>query len=208
MVQWRTVSPHRRRRPPAGFIAPCLPIVSDEIPVGPAWIHELKWDGYRMIACHGTGPPRLWSRTAHDWASSFPQIIEALGQLPVESVTLDGEAVCLREDGRPDFNRLRTKRGCAEARFIAFDLLELDGQDLRGLTLHERRAMLKGLLMGGPEALWYSIEVEGKNGPSLFRHACRVGTEGIVSKRRDMPYRSGRFHWWRKIKCPDYRRSR
>jgi bifunctional non-homologous end joining protein LigD len=149
---------------------------------------------------------RLWSSNALDWSAAFPQIVAAIGALPVKSITLDGEAVCIREDGRPDFNRLRTAEGCAEARLIAFDLLELDGQDLLELPLYERRAALKRLLTGAPEALWYSVEVEGKNGPALFRHACRVGTEGIVSKRRDLPYKAGRFHWWRKIKCPDYSR--
>ena len=151
MVQWRTRPTRSRRRPPAGFIAPCLPIPSDEIPVGPAWMHELKWDGYRIITRSAAGLTRLWSRNALDWSAAFPQIVAAIGALPVKSITLDGEAVCLREDGRPDFNRLRTAEGCAEARLIAFDLLELDGQDLFELPLYERRAELKRLLTGAPE---------------------------------------------------------
>jgi bifunctional non-homologous end joining protein LigD len=206
MVQRRTGSPHRRRWRPAGFIAPCLPIIDDQIPTGPEWIHELKWDGDRMIASRREGPTRLWSRNALDWSASFPQIAAAIGQLPVESIILDGEVVCLREDGRPDFNRLRSKEGCAEARLVAFDLLEVDGKDLRGLPLNERRWQLQWLMKDAPEVLWYSSEVEGKDGPVLFRHACAMGKEGIVSKRHGMPYRSGRFHWWRKIKCPDYER--
>jgi ATP-dependent DNA ligase len=122
------------------------------------------------------------------------------------SVTLDGEVVCLREDGRPDFNRLRTKEGCQEARLVAFDLLQLNGQDLRSLPLSERRTRLHGLLRGVSDLLWYSDHVEGQYGPSLFRHACEVGAEGIISKRRDLSYKSGRCDWWRKIKCPDYQR--
>jgi bifunctional non-homologous end joining protein LigD len=166
----------------------------------------LKWDGYRTVASRRDGPIRLWSRSALDWAGSFPQIVEALGRLPVESVVLDGEVVCLREDGRPDFNWLRSKKGCDETRLVAFDRLEVDGKDLRGLPLNERRWQLQWLMKDAPEALWYSSEVEGKDGPAFFRHACEMGAEGIVSKRRDMPYRSGRFEWWRKIKCPDYHR--
>jgi bifunctional non-homologous end joining protein LigD len=206
MVQWRRVPTHRRRQPPAGFIAPCLPIVDDRIPTGSQWVHEIKWEGYRIIASRGAGRVRLWSRNANDWSASFPQIVAALDQLPVESVTLDGEAVWLREDGRPDFNRLRTRHGCADACLIAFDLLELNGEDLRGLPLSDRRLLLKSILQDRPEALWYSSEFEGRDGPALFRYACEAGTEGIVSKRRDMPYKSGRFEWWRKIKCPGYER--
>jgi bifunctional non-homologous end joining protein LigD len=92
MVQWST-RPARNRRKPPGFIAPCLPVLVDEIPTGPSWMHELKWDGYRLIASRQTDRTHLWSRNALDWSASFPQIVEALGQLPVESITLDGEAV-------------------------------------------------------------------------------------------------------------------
>ena len=121
-------------------------------------------------------------------------------------MVLDGEAVCLHEDGRSDFNRLRSEAGCAEARLVAFDLLELDGQYLKSLPLAERRKRLQQLLEGTSDVLWYSDHVEGPYGPSLFRHACDVGAEGIISKRIDMPYRSGRFQWWRKIECPNYLR--
>jgi bifunctional non-homologous end joining protein LigD len=159
-----------------------------------------------MLAGRGPGPARLWSRNAIEWSASFPQIVAALAALPVSSVKLDAEAVSLRADGRADFNRLRSLQGCAEARLIAFDLLELDGKDVRGLPLDERRRQLEWLLKDPPEALWYSSDVEGRYGPALFRHACAIGVEGIIGKRRDMPYRSGRFQWWRKIKCPDYLR--
>jgi bifunctional non-homologous end joining protein LigD len=98
------------------------------------------------------------------------------------------EAVCLGDDGRADFNRLRTRQGCAEARLMAFDLLERDGEDLRALPLDERRPQLEWLLKDAPEALWYSSDVEGRYGPALFRHACAIGVEGIIAKRRDMPY--------------------
>jgi bifunctional non-homologous end joining protein LigD len=166
-MQWRHRSLHRRRSPPSGFIAPCLPVLDDRIPTGPEWIHELKWNGYRIIA-RRAGSTRLWSRNALDWSASFPQIVAALDQLPVGSITLDGEAVCLLQDGRPDFNRLRSRLGCADTRLIAFDLLELNGEDLRGLPLSDRRLLLKSILQDRPEALWYSSEFEGRDGPAHF----------------------------------------
>jgi bifunctional non-homologous end joining protein LigD len=103
------------------------------IPTGPEWIHELKWDGYRILAHRGAGI-HLWSRSALDWSPAFPQIVAALKQLRVMSITLDGEVVCLREDGRPDFNRLRAKEGCQQARLVAFDLLELATDRISGVS--------------------------------------------------------------------------
>jgi len=120
----------------------------------------------------------------------------------VDSVTIDGEAVCLLEDGRPDFHTLRSRPTCRDARLVAFDLLALNGQDLRRMPLHERRKRLAALLSGWHEALWFSGDVRGPDGEALFRKACAMGLEGIVSKRIDMPYRSGSFTGWRKIKCP------
>ncbi len=97
-----------------------------EIPTGPEWIHELKWDGYRIIARRENGVVHLWSRTGRNWAKDFPLIGAAMARLPVEDVTIDGEAVCLLEDGRPDFHALRSRHACRDARLIAYDLLSLD----------------------------------------------------------------------------------
>lgn len=206
MTQWRTVLKHNRRRP-AGFTPPCLPISDANIPVGSEWIHELKWDGFRIIATRREGRLKLWSRNGIDWTPIFLRIAEAMARLPVKSVTIDGEAVYLREDGRPDFLALRSKRTCADATLIAFDLLEHDGRNLRGLPLDERRQALELLLRDGPGALRYSPHVKGSAGPDLFRQVCEAGLEGIISKRRDKPYRSGRYEWWRKITCPCYKHS-
>ncbi len=102
---------------------------------------------------------------------------------------------------------LRSKRACRDARLIAFDLLGLNGEDLRRLPLHERRTRLERLIPPRESALWFSGHVEGPAGAALFRHACAMNLEGIVSKRIDTPYRSGPFLAWRKIKFPEYVRS-
>ena len=201
MAQWNFVPAQNRRSPP-GFILPCQPVLSKVVPTGPEWTHELKWDGYRIIARQERGSTRLWSRNARNWAEAFPRIVEALERLPMESITLDGEAVCLTADGRSDFHALRSK-ACREARLVAFDLLSVEGRDLRPLPLWARRKQLAALLEGLPdEALLFSSHVEGAEGEALFRHACAMNLEGIVLKRVASPYRSGRFDGWRKIKCP------
>jgi bifunctional non-homologous end joining protein LigD len=119
-----------------------------EIPTGDEWIHELKWDGYRLIARCENSVVYLWSRTGRNWAKDFPSIGAAMARLPVESVIVDGEAVCLLEDGRPDFHALRSRTACRDARLLAYDLLGLNGEDLRKLPLHERRKRLADLLAG------------------------------------------------------------
>jgi ATP-dependent DNA ligase len=116
-----------------------------------------------------------------------------------------GEAVCLLEDGRPDFHALRSRHACRDARLIAYDLLALDGEDLRKMPLHERRRRLADLLADN-DVIRFSGHVEGAKGAALFRRACAMGLEGIVSKRINAPYRSGPFLGWRKIKCPGYAR--
>ena len=113
MAQWRSLLARDRRRP-AGFIKPCQPVLARQIPTGPEWIHELKWDGYRIIAHREGGSVRLWSRSGRNWADAFPSIIAAIKRLPVESIVMDGEAVCLLEDGRPDFHALRSKQACKD----------------------------------------------------------------------------------------------
>jgi bifunctional non-homologous end joining protein LigD len=204
VAPWRTIRA-RDRREPAGFIRPCQPVPAHQIPTGDEWIHELKWDGYRLIARCERSVVYLWSRTGRNWAKDFPLIGAAMARLPVESVILDGEAVCLLEDGRPDFHALRSRHACRDARLIAYDLLALDGEDLRKMPLHERRRRLEGLL-SGDDVIRFSGNVEGPREAALFWRACAMGLEGIVSKRINAPYRSGPFLGWRKIKCPGYAR--
>jgi ATP-dependent DNA ligase len=122
MALWRSTLV-RDRRAPAGFIRPAQPVLSDTIPMGPEWSHELKWDGWRMVARRDGDRVCLWSRSGRNWTNMFPAIVSAMKRLPVESVVLDGETVCLLEDGRPDFGALRSRQACREARLVAFDLL-------------------------------------------------------------------------------------
>jgi ATP-dependent DNA ligase len=203
VLQWRPTLA-RDRRSPAGFILPCQPILAHQVPTGPEWIHELKWDGYRILARRDGDRVCLWSRSGRNWSNAFPSIVAAIERLPVESIVLDGEAVCLLPDGRPDFGVLRSKHACREARLIAFDLLGLNGEDLRRRPLHERRKRLEDLVAGRDDALWFSSSIEGDAGANLFRHACAMNLEGIVSKRIDTAYRSGPFPGWLKIKNPAY----
>jgi bifunctional non-homologous end joining protein LigD len=163
------------------------------------------WDGYRILARRYRSVVRLWSCDGQDWAGAFPVIVDAVRALPTGSVMIDGVAVCLREDGSPEFHAPQSETACREARLMAFDLLTLEGHDLRPNPLHERRTKLAFLLSEVPhDGLWFSGHVEGHQGKALFRHACGMNLEGIVSKRRDKPYRSGPCKDWLKVKCAGY----
>ena len=109
----------RDRRSPAGFIRPCQPVLAHKVPTGPEWIHELKWDGWRIVARRDGDSVCLWSRNGRNWIDTFPSIVAAIQRLEVEDVVIDGEAACLLEDGRPDFDALRSKRARRDARLIA-----------------------------------------------------------------------------------------
>jgi len=200
MRQWRTRS-GRGLHTPEGFIAPCEPILSEVIPIGSAWIHEIKYDGYRLIARRDGERVRLWSRSAKDWSGVFTGITLAIWALPVTSVVIDGEAVVFQEDGHSNVNALRSPGAQGAAWLVAFDLLMLDGVDLRRAPLSERRRRLAGLLRAAPAGLRFSEHVD--DGEALFRHACGLRLEGIVSKQRNSPYLSGRHQAWRKVKCAD-----
>src|SRR5215203_5835105 len=128
----------RERRRPAGFIKPCQPTLSDTAPSGPQWIHEIKHDGYRIIASKSGDRVRLWSHNGRDWSREFLAVTEALAALKVDEIILDGEAMAHCKDGWPDFHALRSEDGSAAACLFAFDLLRLNGVDLRPLPLEER----------------------------------------------------------------------
>ena len=119
-----------RRDPPAGFIQPCQPTLVAVPPAGPGWLHEVKHDGYRILARKQGERVTVWSRRGADFTDRLPRIAEAVRQLPVESALIDGEAVVFRPDGHSDFAALRTKAGGEQASFVAFDLLSLEGDDL------------------------------------------------------------------------------
>lgn len=204
MVQWSSRSLARDRLSPEGFIEPCQPVLSGIVPSGPDWIHELKHDGWRILARKDGDRVRLWSRNGRNWTASFPTIAAALAALPVQSCVLDGEAVAHDEDGWPDFHGLQSKAGRERAELVAFGLLMINSQDIRPWPLIERRSWLSELMEGAPAGLQFSEHLE--NGKALLKRACALNLEGIVSKRKSAPYRSGRSNSWRKIKCPDYMR--
>jgi bifunctional non-homologous end joining protein LigD len=199
MYQWRQRTPARGgARLPAGFILPSQPTLAPVAPSGPDWIHELKHDGWRLIARKDAAGVRLWTRQATDVTRRFSGIAAAVAALPGGDLVLDGEAVIFRPDGHSDFHGLLSPGRGREAVMVAFDLLGLDGADLRRHPIEDRRSSLEALVVDGP-GLLFSQSIEG-DGHMIFEHACRLGAEGIISKRRGSPYRSGRVDAWRKIK--------
>ena len=190
-------------RRPSGFIEPCLPTKVARPPSGPLWVHEIKHDGYRLMLRRDGERVRCFTRNGHDWADRFPVIVEAAARLKAQSFLIDGEAVIARDDGTPDFHALRSKRRGHEAVLFAFDLIEQDGEDLRAWPLLARKRWLKKLLGKTKRASIQFVEHLRGDGPTIFALVCRVGLEGIVSKRVDAPYRSGPSKVWVKTKNPD-----
>jgi bifunctional non-homologous end joining protein LigD len=186
---------------PSGFIEPCFPSPADRPPSSPDWIHEIKHDGYRLMARRDPIGIRLLTRNGHDWRSRYPLIVEAVDRLKVRSCLIDGEAVACDENGLAVFERLRLRPSGKHVFLYAFDLLELDGQDLRPEPLETRKATLASLLRRSPPGLRLNEHL-AHDGELIFRHACKMGLEGIVSKRLGSRYRSGRSKDWLKFKNP------
>ncbi|MCP8937261.1 DNA ligase D [Alsobacter sp. SYSU M60028] len=188
------------------FIAPCLAELRKETPDGDSWVHEIKFDGYRMQARVDRGRVALKTRSGLDWTDKFgrAEALRELAALPCKTALIDGELVVEAESGASDFSALQADLGSGRADrlvYFAFDLLHLDGVDLTRQKLLARKAKLEELLgQGRAGALRYSEHME-EGGPTLLRHACRLSLEGVVSKRRDAPYRSGRTGDWVKSKC-------
>jgi bifunctional non-homologous end joining protein LigD len=164
----------RIRSLPSGFIPPCLPIKADAPPSDGLWVHEIKHDGFRIIARKDGPRVRLYSRPGNDLTDRFPLIVEALGRLRSRSCIIDGEAVCCDDDGRPSFDRIRYRRHDASVFLYAFDLIELNGADLRREPLDVRKATLRSLLVKVGLGLQWNEHIEG-DGETLFRHACKFG---------------------------------
>jgi bifunctional non-homologous end joining protein LigD len=165
-------------------------------------VHEIKHDGYRLIVRRDGDNVQLFTRRGHDWTERYPAIAAAATKLRARSFTLDGEAVVCGPDGVAVFDALHRRHKAMDAILYAFDLLELDGADLRPLPLGERKAKLASLLAGKPIAIGYNEHTD-EDGATVFRHACKLGFEGIVSKRLGAPYRSGPSRDWLKVKNPD-----
>jgi len=181
-------------------LEPCLPTRGTKVPTGPDWIHEVKYDGYQMLVARKDNRVRLFSRNGHDWTARYPCIVEAALKNRQKHFVIDGEAVLLGVDGVSDFNGLHSRHFEEEVQLYAFDILALDGDDLRKLPLSMRKTNLARLLARRPEGIFVAPFEAGEIGPDLFRKVCEFGLEGLVSKRRDRPYRAGRSPDWVKMK--------
>ncbi|HTE52827.1 MAG TPA: non-homologous end-joining DNA ligase [Kofleriaceae bacterium] len=183
---------------------PQLATLVAEAPAGDDWLHEIKYDGYRIGCVVRRGRAELLSRNGKDWTDRFAPVSEAVAALPVTTALLDGEVAVLLPDGRTSFQALQNAlggRSGAQLVYFAFDLHELDGVDLRRRPLEERKASLRELLSGGPKPIVrYSDHVIGQ-GPRFFAEARRTGLEGIIAKRRADLHRPGRTTGWLKVKC-------
>src|SRR6266581_4317389 len=185
----------------AGFIARCLPTKTDKLPSGSQWLHEIKHDGFRIIARKTGAQVRLYSRPGNDLTHRFPLIVEALSRLRSRSCIIDGEAVACDNKGMPSFDRIRYRRHDASVFLYAFDLIELNGDDLRREPLQVRKATLASIVAKAAAGLRLNEHIEA-DGPTVFAHACKMGLEGIVSKHKTSTYRSGRSPDWLKSKNP------
>jgi len=174
----------------------------DEAPAGDEWLHEQKFDGYRILATCAGRKLQLLSRRFNDWTEQFPTVVDAVSALAVKSVMLDGEVCVVMPDGRTSFQALQNAFGRRDANIVyfAFDLLELDGEDIAKLPLEERKRRLAKLLGKKQGVIRYSDHVVG-SGDAFFKAACKKGLEGIVSKKRGQPYTPGRGGGWVKTKC-------
>ena len=193
----------RVRALPAGFIAPCLPTKTDKLPSGSEWLHEIKHDGFRIIARKKGAHVRLYSRPGNDLTRRFPLIVDAFSRLRSRSCIIDGEAVACDDNGVASFDLIRHHRANGSVFLFAFDLIELNGDDLRRDPLQVRKATLASIVAKAGPGIQFNEHIEG-DGPSVFAHACKMGLEGIVSKRKDSAYRSGRSPDWLKMKNPAY----
>ncbi|MGQ4274711.1 DNA ligase D [Terrihabitans sp. B22-R8] len=192
------------------FVPPALATLVANARNGANWVHEIKFDGYRLQARLDQGRVTLLTRSGLDWTHRFPGIAEAIAALPAQTALLDGEAVVEDEAGVSSFSALQQDLGgrggklvSGKAMYYAFDLMHLDGRDLTPLPLSERKEALSALIAGDPHPrLRYSDHISS-DGDAMARHACRLGLEGIICKRADAPYRSGRSDIWLKVKCTE-----
>jgi bifunctional non-homologous end joining protein LigD len=179
-----------RSSKPATFIKPCRPTVVAQPPSGPGWAHELKHDGYRL---------QIHVRDGH-WSKRYPRIVESAARIGGSTI-IDAEVVWMNSDGVPDFDALRSRVNDRNAVALAFDLLALDGDDLRKKPFLDRKAALKKVLRRTRRGIQYVEHTEGDGG-EMFKAVCKLGLEGIVSKKLDAPYKSGPSKAWLKIKNP------
>jgi bifunctional non-homologous end joining protein LigD len=185
----------------SGFVPPCLPRSTEQPPCGPGWVHEIKHDGFRILARRDERGVRLFTRNGYNFADRFPRIANAINNLSVRSCLIDGEAIVVGTTGLSVFELLRYRQHDAAAILCAFDLIELDGKDMRRAALEERKHSLANVLYRERDGIVFNQHYDG-DGAIIFKQACSLGCEGIVSKRLGSPYRSGRSDHWLKIKNP------
>jgi bifunctional non-homologous end joining protein LigD len=196
--------PGARKAPMPEFVSPQLATLEDKPPAGDEWLHELKFDGYRMLCHLKPGGVRFWSRNKKDWTHKFPHLGNAIKEFPASVAILDGEVVAVDSKGRASFQKLQQAMKTGDAGFIfhVFDLIYVDGFNLTRTPLHLRKSLLESLFESVPakSPLRYSDHVVG-DGAKFFKQACRYGIEGIVSKLADSAYESTRTRTWVKVKC-------
>jgi bifunctional non-homologous end joining protein LigD len=183
---------------------PCIPTRGTKVPTGTDWLHEVKYDGYRIIVQREGKRVRLFTRNGHDWSGRYPLITEAALKNKSTSFVVDGEAVLLGVDGVSDFNGLHSRKYDDEVQLCAFDVLALDGDDLRSIPLSMRKTNLARLLARRPDGIFIAPFEQGEIGPDLFTAACKMGLEGLVSKHQARAYRAGPSQNWVKVKNPKH----
>jgi bifunctional non-homologous end joining protein LigD len=188
------------KAPPA-FMDPQLATLVDEVPAGNSWIHEIKYDGYRLLLAVGDGVATAWTRNGKDWSDKFKALVKAAARLPAGCL-IDGEAVALDDNGKPSFQLLQStlKGGSAHLAFYAFDLLIDRGEDIRKLPNIERKERLAALLEAVPLPILYGDHIVGR-GKEMFDAVCKQGGEGVISKKASAAYSGTRTRNWLKIKC-------
>jgi bifunctional non-homologous end joining protein LigD len=185
----------------AGLIEPCLPSPAKAPPSGRDWSHEIKHNGFRILALRDAAGVRLYTRGGHDFAARFPLIVAAVTALPVRSCFIDGEAIVCDDSGLAVFYLMRRRRSGLQAALCAFDLLELDDEEVRRLPIEERKRMLAKPVHRPHPGIALNEHYVG-HGDIVYQQACKLGCEGIVSKRLGSLYRSGHSRHWLKVKNP------
>ncbi|WP_404535941.1 non-homologous end-joining DNA ligase [Bradyrhizobium ottawaense] len=198
----------QRRKPAAigvkapfpGFVEPALASSIEKVPSGARWIHEIKLDGYRVQVHLANEAVKVFTRRGHDWTNRFKKVADDAWHIKAGSAIVDGEVVAPAADGTTDFSVLQNelKGRSTSIVLVAFDLLYLNGRDLRKLPLFQRKTELKKIIDGTEVQFSESFEMEGRE---MFAHACKIGLEGVVSKVRDSAYASGRGNNWVKKTC-------
>jgi bifunctional non-homologous end joining protein LigD len=196
------MSLRERTRPRLGIIEPCLPSPAKAPPSGPGWLHEIKHDGFRIMARRDGAGVRLFTRNGNDFTARFPLAVAAVTGLPAHSFLIDGEAIVTDDKGLAVFELIRRARNGGAAVLCAFDLIELDGADLRRTPIEHRKQKLSLLAFAPRTPASCSMKHYKGDGDIVFKYACKLGCEGIVSKQLGSTYRSGRSPHWVKVKNP------